>query len=153
MFFFKYVWDFHKQDNKKKQTLKYLVDCTLNSKFNVQPVSGKSLKCLSLLRNPICWSYKNNRFPPLSKFPNWLMMDWFYLLDGFAVPTTVVSCGSLASLSQCLFISLTYLICDLFNKVSCFDWSAFVKPFCNCTLDLVLLYILYNKFINLLLIS
>ena len=27
-----------------------------------------------------------------------------------------------------------------------------VKPFCNCTLDLVLLYKLYNKFINLLLI-
>ena len=30
--------------------------------------------------------------------------------------------------------------------------NAHVKPFCNCTLELVLLYILYNKFINLLLI-
>ena len=47
----------HNQDSKKKQTLKYLVDCTLNSKFSVQPVIGKSSKCLSLLRNPMCWSY------------------------------------------------------------------------------------------------
>ena len=47
----------HKQDSKKKQTLKYLVDCTLNYKFSVQPVIGKSSKCLSLLRNPVCWSY------------------------------------------------------------------------------------------------
>ena len=30
--------------------------------------------------------------------------------------------------------------------------NARVKPFCNCRVDLVLLYILYNKFINLLLI-
>ena len=42
---------FHKQDSKKKQTLKYLVDYTLNSKLNVQLVNGKSAKCLSLLRN------------------------------------------------------------------------------------------------------
>ena len=89
---------FHKQDNKKKQTLEYLVDCTLNSKFSVQPVNGKSDKSLSLLRNSMCWPYKNSRFPPLSKFPNWLIMDWLDLADGFAVLTTdIVSCGSLAS--------------------------------------------------------
>ena len=45
---------FHKQDSKKKQTLKYLVNCTLNSKFNVQPVNGESAKRLSLLRNLMC---------------------------------------------------------------------------------------------------
>ena len=79
-----------KKDNKKKQTPKYLVDCTLNSKFNVQMVNGKSAKCLSQFRNPMSWSYKNSRFPPLSKFPKWLMMDWFYLVDSFPVLTTVI---------------------------------------------------------------
>ena len=67
---------FHKQDKKKKQTLKYLVDCTLNSKFNVRLVTGKSAKCLNLLRNRMCRSYENNRFPPLSKFPP---TDWWWL--------------------------------------------------------------------------
>ena len=42
---------FHKQDIEKKETLEYLVDCKLNSKFNVQPVNGKSAKCLSLVSN------------------------------------------------------------------------------------------------------
>ena len=46
---------FHKQDSKKKQTLKYLIEFTVNSKFNIQSVNSKSAKCLSLLRNPICW--------------------------------------------------------------------------------------------------
>ena len=45
---------FHKQDCKKKQTLKYLINYTLNSKFNVQLVNGKSAKCLSLLRKLMC---------------------------------------------------------------------------------------------------
>ena len=44
---------FHKQNNKKIQSLKYLVGCTLYSKFSVQPVNGKSAKYLSLLRNPM----------------------------------------------------------------------------------------------------
>ena len=45
---------FHKQDSKKKQTLKYLINYTLNSKFNVQLVNGKSAKYLSLLRKLMC---------------------------------------------------------------------------------------------------
>ena len=77
----------------KKRTLKFLLDRTMNSKFNLQLVNGKSAKCLNLLRKSMCWWYKNSRFPPLSKFPNWLM-DWLYLVDGFAVLATAIFFGN-----------------------------------------------------------
>ena len=67
---------FTSKTKKKKQTLKYLVDCTLNSKFNVRLVTGKSARCLNLVRNRMCRSYENNRFPPPSKFPT---TDWWWL--------------------------------------------------------------------------
>ena len=41
----------------------------------------KSAKCLSTLRNPICWSCKSSRFPLLSKFPNWLIDDGLTLFS------------------------------------------------------------------------
>ena len=70
------MWEtFHKQDNKKKQTLKHLVNCTLNSKFNVQPVIGKSAKCFSQLRKPVCWNARTAGFHHCQSFPT----DWWWL--------------------------------------------------------------------------
>ena len=122
------MWEtFHKQDSKKKQTLKYLADCTLDPKFILQQVNGKSAQCHSLFRKLMCWWFKNSKFPPLSKFPIWLMMNWLLLVDSFAVPTTVIaSCGSLASyrtsrvsLAQVIdcFVVWLNLSCDLFSFI------------------------------------
>lgn len=82
------LWDdITKSDNSQIKQIKKLWN-TLNSKFSVQPVNGISSKCLSVLGTLMCWCYKNSsRFLPLSKFPKWMIIYWFFLYK-CAVPTT-----------------------------------------------------------------
>ena len=91
------MWDLTQTKKKSKLSNTWSTVCWIT-------FSMYSWSMVNLPNASVCWETRcvddqqNSRFPPLSKFPNWMMMDWLYLVEVFLVRTTAfVSCGSLAS--------------------------------------------------------